>query len=518
MAVRLNPCDPRRLRLLAEDRLPADEVSGLEEHLQHCAECRAALDDITDSEPWIGAVRQYLGPDPTGPYESGPPTFPGIDDVLAALTPSDWPDSLGRLGSYEVKGVIGRGGMGVVFKAFDPALSRNVAIKVLSPHLANCGAARRRFLREARAAAAVVHEHVVSVFAVVETAGLPFIVMEYVPGGSLQDRLDRHGPLALPEILRIGMQTAAGLAAAHAQGLGHRDVKPANILLENGIERVKLTDFGLARAMADASMTQSGIVAGTPHYMAPEQARAESTDHRADLFSLGSTLYAICTGVPPFRAESPVAVVRRVTDDEPRPIRELNPEIPAWLEAIVQRLHTKDPAGRFASASELADLLGRCLAHVQQPLTDVLPSGLIPAKAKAQPRGAGRARWLVAAPFLAVPAALGLAFAYRVGWVPRAVAPETPAPVASAEPARAPILRSPRRMNDDTEDPFSEAWQRAGSIEADLHRPADPPDNDRVSALARDLADRAALLERELTPGHGSAPGATAVFPPSRPR
>ena len=134
------------------------------------------------------------------------------------------------------------------------------------------------------------------------------MVMEYVPGGSLQDRLDRHGPLALPEILRIGMQTAAGLAAAHAQGLVHRDVKPANILLENGIERVKLTDFGLARAVADASMTQSGVVAGTPHYMAPEQARGETTDHRADLFSLGSTLYAMCTGLPPFRAETPVAV------------------------------------------------------------------------------------------------------------------------------------------------------------------------------------------------------------------
>src|SRR5262249_28461216 len=190
--------------------------------------------------------RQYLGPDPTGPYESGPPSVVGVDDILGALTPSDWPDSLGRLGSYEVKGVIGRGGVGVGLKGFDPALPRNVAIQGLSPHLAGNSAGRRRFLREARAAAAVVHEHVVSVFAVVETAGLPFIVMEYVPGGSLQDRLDRHGPPALPEILRIGMQTAAGLAAAHAQGLGPPDVKPANILLENGIERVKLTDFGPA--------------------------------------------------------------------------------------------------------------------------------------------------------------------------------------------------------------------------------------------------------------------------------
>ena len=389
MAVRISPCDPRRLRLLAEDRLQAAEVSGLEEHLQYCAGCRAALDEMADSEPWMGAVRRYLADDETEPYVREASPSSGIDETLGVLAPSDWPDSLGRLGTYEVKGVIGRGGMGVVLKAFDPALHRNVAIKVLSSHLANCGAARRRFLREARAAAAVVHEHVVSVFAVDETAELPFMVMEYVPGPSLQDRIDQHGPLALTEVLRIGMQTASGLAAAHAQGLVHRDVKPANILLENGVERVRLTDFGLARAADDAGLTQSGVVAGTPHYMAPEQARGEATDHRADLFSLGSTLYAMCTGVPPFRAETPVAVLRRVSDDVPRPIRQLNPEVPDWLELIVERLHAKDPADRFASAAELADLLGHCLAHVQEPLTVALDAELIPRKAKVPP-GRGR--------------------------------------------------------------------------------------------------------------------------------
>src|SRR5262249_42963578 len=149
-------------------------------------------------------------------------------------------------------------------------------------------------------------------------------VMQYVAGRSLQERIDRDGPLELEAILRIGMQAAAGLAAAHAQGLVHRDVKPANILLENGIERVKITDFGLARAVDDASMTQSGVVAGTPQYMAPEQARAESVDHRADLFSLGSVIYAMCTGRSPFRAETTVAVLKRVCDDTPRPIREVN--------------------------------------------------------------------------------------------------------------------------------------------------------------------------------------------------
>ena len=193
--------------------------------------------------------------------------------------------------------------MGVVFKAYDPALRRNVAIKVLSASLASCGAARRRFLREARAAAAVVHEHVVSVFAVVETVKLPFLVMEYVPGRSLQDRVDKSGPLSLTEVLRIGMQTAAGLAAAHAQGLVHRDVKPANILLENGVERVRLSDFGLARAAADAGVTQSGVVAGTPHYMAPEQARGEAP-----------TSAPICSAweAPCTRCRRPSAIPRRL--------------------------------------------------------------------------------------------------------------------------------------------------------------------------------------------------------------
>ena len=229
--------------------------------------------------------------------------------------------------------VLGRGGFGIVLKAFDPALSRVVAIKVLAPQLAASAAARSRFAREARAAAAVVHENVVAIHAVDSWNGLPYLVMPYIAGRSLQERVDRDGPLAVKEILRIGMQTAQGLAAAHAQGLVHRDVKPSNILLENGVERVKLTDFGLARAVDDASLTQSGVVAGTPQYMSPEQARGEAVDHRSDLFSLGSVLYFMCTGHPPFRADSTPAVLRRVCDDRPRPLREVNPDVPDWLAA-----------------------------------------------------------------------------------------------------------------------------------------------------------------------------------------
>jgi serine/threonine-protein kinase len=306
----------------------------------------------------------------------------GPDQSLDFLTASEKPGSLGWLGQYEVTDVLGRGGFGIVLKAFDAALGRAVAIKVLAPQLATNAAARTRFAREARAAAAVVHNHVVAIHAVDSWNGLPYLVMPYVAGRSLQERVENDGPLGAREVLRIGIQTAQGLAAAHAQGLVHRDIKPSNILLENGVERVMLTDFGLARAVDDASLTQSGVVAGTPQYMSPEQARGEAVDHRSDLFSLGSVLYFMCTGHPPFRADSTPAVLRRVCDERPRPLAEVNSDVPAWLTEIVERLHAKDPSARFQSASEVADILGRRLAAIQrgQPIMAIRPASIPPAR------------------------------------------------------------------------------------------------------------------------------------------
>lgn len=153
----------------------------------------------------------------------------------------------------------------------------------------------------------------------------------------------------------------------------HRDVKPANILLENGVERVKLTDFGLARAADDASLTQSGMITGTPSFMSPEQAEGKPVDHRSDLFSLGSVLYAMCTSRPPFRAGTSVGVLKRVCEETPTQIRQTNPETPDWLAAVVEKLHAKDPAARFQSAAEVAELLGRHLAQVQHPSTVGVP-------------------------------------------------------------------------------------------------------------------------------------------------
>jgi hypothetical protein len=289
------------------------------------------------------------------------------------LSAPSHPEMLGRIGRYEVERLIGVGGMGVVFKAFDTELNRPVAVKLLAPYLAGSGAARKRFAREARAAAAVVHEHVVAIHNVETDGESPFLVMPYVAGESLQQRVDRDGALELCEILRIAMQTASGLAAAHAQGLVHRDVKPSNILLEQGIERTLLTDFGLARASDDASLTHTGYHPGTPQYMSPEQARGDAVDARSDLFSLGSVIYTMCTGRPPFRAETNYGVLRRITDTEPRSVREVNPAIPEWLERIIDRLLSKDVAQRFQTANEVAELLEKCLAHVQQPTAVALP-------------------------------------------------------------------------------------------------------------------------------------------------
>ena len=169
------------------------------------------------------------------------------------------------------------------------------------------------------------------------------------------------------QVLRIGMQIAAGLAAAHDQGLVHRDIKPANILLENGVERVKITDFGLARSEDDAALTQSGLIAGTPAYMSPEQANGEHVDHRSDLFSFGSVLYALCTGYAPFKGSTMVAVLKKVGDAAPPPIHELRTDIPDWLAALISGLHAKDPAGRPQAAAQVAESLAGHLADLQRP-------------------------------------------------------------------------------------------------------------------------------------------------------
>ncbi len=369
-----------RVDSLLQGILTPEEYQAAQIHLEQCETCRARIESAIGPEQWWSDVQSALLDSRTARSSQSHPSWPDDDPssastakLLDLLGPTDDPNMLGRIGPYEVIGLLGQGGMGAVFKGYDRSLHRFVAIKVLLPHLAASGAARKRFAREGQAVAAVVDDHVMAIHCVDEWQGVPYLVMTYSRGISLQRRLCNNGPLEVREILRIGMQAAKGLAAAHAQGIVHRDIKPANIFLDQNVERVQLMDFGLARAVDDASLTRTGVLAGTPQYMSPEQARAESIDARSDLFSLGSVMYAICTGHAPFRAESSYGILRLITDNEPRPIQEINPDVPDWLCTIVAKLMAKRACDRFQTANEVSVLLEECLAHVQQPSTTPLP-------------------------------------------------------------------------------------------------------------------------------------------------
>lgn len=373
MASPASRCDRDRLFQLLDGELPETVQTEIEAHVETCASCQTQLESIAaDSLVWQ-EVREALS-DADCVAGNAADRADGFQQVpLDFLAPSDNPAMLGRIGEFEILEPIGSGGMGIVLKGYDHELNRYIAVKVLHPHCATSAGARRRFAREAQAAAAVVHQHVVAIHAVGANHHPPYLVMPFIPGESLQQRLNRFGPLEVIDVLRIGQQVAEGLAAAHAQGLVHRDIKPGNILLERNVDRVLLTDFGLARAADDASLTQSGVIAGTPQYMSPEQARGEIVDHRTDLFSLGTVMYTLLAGHSPFRAETAMGVLRRVCEDTARPLREHNPAVPAWLEAIIAKLHSKQPGDRYSTATQVAELLQRCLAHLQQPTQVPLP-------------------------------------------------------------------------------------------------------------------------------------------------
>jgi WD40 repeat protein len=257
----------------------------------------------------------------------------------------------------------GVGGMGLVFQAEDVRLKRLVALKVMRFALADHPTARERFLREAQAAAAVRHDHVVTIYQVGEERGVPFLAMEFLEGESLDDRLQREGRLPVAEIVRIGREIAQGLAAAHQRGLIHRDIKPSNIWLEERgnqtlAPRVKVLDFGLARAAAgDARLTHSGAIVGTPAYMAPEQARGEPIDARCDLFSLGCVLYLGATGEAPFHGTDMMSTLLAVATQHPRPPQKLNPDLPAELSKLIVKVLAKDRAARPASAAAVVAAL-----------------------------------------------------------------------------------------------------------------------------------------------------------------
>lgn len=398
-----SPCPTEALHHFA--RSPNDpELQSVGEelsrHLDECSACRELLEQsVAEQSAWheVAAALsdshiQVGQSDAAWLERTGLSTTTRISDTRqkvqnasqllttlaldGLLSPTDEPRSAGRIGNFEVLGLVGAGGMGVVLKAFEPALERVVAIKILAPHLASSRSARKRFAREARAAAAVIHENIIPIYQVAEWNELPYLVMPYHPEPTLGQRIAEDGPLGLEAILSIAMQIARGLAAAHSQGLVHRDVKPANILLSKGTERAIITDFGLARSADDASLTNTGILAGTPHYMSPEQARGEKVDSKSDLFSLGSVLFAMVSGAPPVNFEQGTETIERIRRTDLDTLFESD-NCPAWLIRLIRWLHAADRKNRPESSEAVAEILEQCLAHLRQPDQVDVPDALL---------------------------------------------------------------------------------------------------------------------------------------------
>lgn len=360
-----SPCpDSDLLRAIMRGSTDADEQQRIEEHLQTCAQCRAVMDLILDEgtesagvgDPQMTEVEAKAPERPKRDLETVPSEEEDFTDFLRRICrPSA--TCLGQIGPYEIVARIGRGGMGAVVKARDTRLDRYVAIKFLRPEYTRDISFVDRFLREARTAAAINHPNVVTVHSVEEIGDTPYLVMEFVDGESLQSRMKRVGLLPVDQVARIGSQIAAGLGAAHDRKVVHRDIKPENILLVNGTDQVKITDFGLAQADGAIRLTRSGVLLGTPKYMSPEQARGETLDHRTDLFSLGSVLYVMAAGQPPFNKKRQSELIKDVAEANVPPIESINPALPKWLVATIHKLHKRRPVDRFQSARDVAKLL-----------------------------------------------------------------------------------------------------------------------------------------------------------------
>jgi len=393
-------CDRRPLDALLAGQLEDRAENALAEHLGGCETCQQRITELAAKPGWWLDASRWLEP-------ASPGIDPCVDDLSGSsldefdslypshetellecglFAKSDTPGMIGRLGRYEVKRLIGAGGTGIVLQAVDTELSRTVAIKVLAPTLAAHGAARKRFARESQAVAAVAHENVVAIHHVEGGVRVPYLVMQYVEGDSLQQRVIRDGPLDVTTTLRITAQLASALAAAHDQGLVHRDVKPANILVGPAGQRVWMTDFGLARAVDDASLTRTGFIAGTPHYMSPEQTRGATVRASSDLFGLGGVVYFMLTGRPPFRAERTLAILNRICTEPHRPVREVNHSVPHDVVNLLDRLLEKLPENRFDTADavrvECLNLLARETSPDDMPYVavDTEPSDIAPVR------------------------------------------------------------------------------------------------------------------------------------------
>ncbi len=402
------PCpDKAKLELMLLGKLPPAELESVGEHFLHCTVCANVAETIPASDGLTAAIqaRKIFSGDEEllaqaierakglrsqlqtadgqinattemqGQATQPNPSAPALDYDLDFLALAEQPDELGRLGGYRILEVMGVGGMGLVFRAEDPKLERMVALKVMKPTIAASKSAKDRFLREAKATAALDHHNIVQIFQVGEDRGVPYIAMQYLRGESLQTRLSRDKQLAQADVLRIGREVADGLQVAHDRGLIHRDIKPDNIWLDAKTGAGKLLDFGLARAAADnAGLTQDGTVLGTPRYMSPEQSLGQTVDFRCDLFSLGSVLYHLAAGRPAFDGSNLTATLIAVAQANPQSIDKLAPKLHPELSRLIMRLLAKDRDQRPQSAAEVS----RAIADIEKQLAAARAEPLAP--------------------------------------------------------------------------------------------------------------------------------------------
>lgn len=397
---RKTPCDPVALQRYLAGMCAATEEPLIEQHLTDCQTCRQAMEQqAAEPEFWQAATLQLDtrrdGIDETHRPPVAPPQAllaarPDLEDYLRTwLTPSEASDSIGKIENYQVQAVVGIGGMGMVLRARDLVLQRDVAIKTLRPELAANGQARLRFSREAQLAASLHHHNVVSILHVGCWRGVDYIVMPLLEQGSLRDYCTAR-TLTLDQIIQLGQQVAAGLAAAHGQGMIHRDIKPSNILLLGGVTEVVVADFGLARVVGADTLTLSGELHGTPQFMSPEQACGATLDARSDLFSLGSLLYWMAVGRSPFEAENHFATLSKLARVEYQPPSLANVELPLWFDRLIDCLLVKHPHDRSLDAARLARLFSELAEHRRQPASVPLPPELVSLAVSPKPKW----RWI----------------------------------------------------------------------------------------------------------------------------
>ena len=354
------------------------DLDLLAAHLDQCDSCSRRLESLAaDDDFWNwSASSLWEDEQQTRDDESAVNFESQLSPVLQTLLgPSEQTESLGRIGRFEILGVVGHGGMGTVLKARDVDIDRVVALKLPAAHLLSSPQALERVEREARSAATIRHPGIIEIYQVERWRGIPYLVMPFHTGPSLMARLRDHGPMQLLEAIRIARQTAEALAAAHRQGVVHRDVKPGNILLGKGTERAVLTDFGIAKLGSDATMTASGVIVGTPAFLSPEQAKGQDVTAQSDLFSLGTVLWTMLVGEPPFVDLPTHTVVASIASGKLPQLKDSKRDLPSWVYRLVARLHQTDPTRRLESAESCAEVLRQCEQHLIQP-RHRLPSGL----------------------------------------------------------------------------------------------------------------------------------------------